>query len=135
MGVYFFFTFLSAGLAFVIRRVIKRLIAGWRPTCVFSRQNIFRAILRAFPFAFAFTPYLLMERGLGVLIPAGLFLCLSLPALLFGMVSDGSLPDEKSLHHVTGALLIFMPVWLVLALILFAHQSLTIDKTDDEQQA
>ena len=77
-----------------------------------------------------------MERGLGVLIPAALFLCFSVPAMLYGFVTDNSSPNSRGLAHISGAAEMFFGVWAVLALTLFIQQALSTDiKTSDEPPA
>ena len=92
----------------------------------------FLAVLRAFPFVFAFTPYLLTKRGLGVLIPAALYLCGATYERLFGHRA----PDAEDNRNFAQGVSIFFLAWGVLALIFFAQQSLAIDrKTEDKGRA
>jgi len=114
----------SVLVAMIIRAVIHWLTAKWRPMTALSWQNILRAVLRAFPFAFAFAPILLMKRGLGVLVPSSVYLCASLYESLFGARPR----DSEDIRNTNLALMTLLLVWGVLAFIFFAIQTSAIDK-------
>jgi len=74
--------------------------------------------------AFAFAPTLLMKRGLGVLIPASLYLFPELGGLPFQ-----SRPlDMDDRHNLSVAATSFVAVWAVSAFILFVRQATVAEK-------
>ena len=132
MGMFIFWLIPAVGVALLLRALIRSFTESWRPVGVLSCRNILLAVLRAFPFVFAFTPYLLTKRGLGVLIPAALYLCGATYERLFGHRA----PDAEDNRNFAQGVSIFFLAWGVLALIFFAQQSLAIDrKTEDKGRA
>jgi len=111
-------------VAVIIRAAIQWRIAKWRPLSALSWQNVLQAVLRAFPFAFAFAPTLLMKRGLGVLVPSSVYLCGALYESLFGARPR----DGEDTRNTTHALMTLLLAWGVLAFIFFAVQTSVIDK-------
>src|SRR5437667_11210605 len=124
MGMFIFWLIPAVGAALLLRALIRSLTKSWRPFGVLSCRNILLALLRAFPFVFAFTPYLLMKRGLGVLIPASLYLCGVTYEKLFGHRTSDSQDSRDYLRAAT----LFFVVWGVLAFIFFMQQSLRNEK-------
>jgi len=134
MGIFTYFLFLipSALVAPVLRALIQWLTENWHPASAFCWWNILRATLRAFPFALAFAPTLLIKKGLGVLLPASLYLC----GAGYEWVFRGTPFDTEDGRNVTVAVTSFVLLWALLALIFFVQQSLDIDrKREDERRA
>lgn len=131
MGIFIFWLVPAVGVAMLLRALVRSLTATWCPTAVLSWRNVLLALLRAFPFVFAFTPYLLMKRGLGVLIPASLYLCGAAYERVFGNRTANA-EDNQNFEQAATLFVIF---WAVLAFIFFVRQSMEIDRkiTDDSQ--
>jgi hypothetical protein len=122
----------SGAIALVIRALVRRFTKSWQPTRAIGWRNLLQTLLRAFPFAFAFAPTLLMKRGLGVLIPASLYLFPEIGALPFQ--SEPLDADDK--HNIVIATISFFAVWVLVAFIFFVRQSATIDrKIENEPRA
>ncbi len=121
---YFAALVLSGIAALLLRGLLRWLTRTWQPSFVL-------ALVRAFPIAFAFAPTLLMKRGLGVLIPASLYL---FPQ--FGGLPFQSRPlDANDKHNLCVAAASFVLVWGVSAVILFVRQVMGAQKeTANEQQ-
>lgn len=123
IGIYFFATLFSTGLAFVIRRAIKRALDGWHPADAFSWQNVLRAVFRAFPYAFAFAPYMMMQHGLGLLVPASLVLCGGVIVSAYDLLTQTGL---DGMTYFGGTASMFLGVWAGCSFLTFAQQSLSI---------
>src|SRR6266705_3786517 len=107
MGIFIFWLVPAVGVAMLLRALVRSLTATWCPTAVLSWRNVLLALLRAFPFVFAFTPYLLMKRGLGVLIPASLYLCGAAYERVFGHHT----PDAEDGRNFAQATAVFFLAW------------------------
>ncbi len=105
---------MSGIAALIIRLLLK---PGIRKV---SRWPLASAALRAFPFALAFAPSILMKRGFGVLIPASVYLFPELVSLPF----QDSILDADDWRNLKLAAMSFLVVWGVSAFILLARQSI-----------
>lgn len=121
---YLFFLIPSVAVAYLLRTILRWPISKWVPTNASYWQRVISAVLRAFPFAFAFAPTLLMKRGLGVLIPASLYL---FPELI-GLPFRSHPLDADDKHNLSVAGTSLVAVWGIVAFILFVRQSLVADK-------
>ena len=131
MGVFTYFLFLTVTMVpgLCLRALIGWLTAGWRPAGALSWQNVLGAILRALPFALTFAPTLLMKRGLGVLIPASLFL----GGAMYERVFRGKVLDAEDGRNVSVASISLLVLWVLLAFIFFVQQSMAIDKKSEQE--
>src|SRR5882672_350607 len=129
MGIFPYLVFLvpSTAVALVLRTFLRWLTASWQPPTALHWQNVLRAILRGLPYALAFTPTLLMKRGLGVLIPASVHLCGALYEMGFGSHAR----DAEDARNVTNSAMLLLVVWGVLAFIFFAMQTSALDRKKD----
>jgi hypothetical protein len=115
---YFAALVLSGIAALLLRGLLRWLTRTWQPSFLL-------AVIRAFPIAFAFAPTLLEKRGLGVLIPASLYLFPQLGGLpLLNRPLDGN--DKRNLCVAAAS---FVLVWGVAAVILFFRQTVLAQKT------
>ena len=108
---YFGALVISGMVALLLRALLRWLTRSWHPGFVL-------AVVRSFPFAFAFAPTLLMKRGLGVLIPASLYLFPQLGGLPF----QSRALDADDKHNLGVAAASLVLVWGVSAVILFVRQ-------------
>jgi hypothetical protein len=133
MGIFILFVFwmiLGTGVALLLRAVIRSFTEGWHPVGFIG--SIVLALLQAFPFVFAFTPYPLMKRGLGVLIPASFYLCGATYERLFG----DRTPDAEDSRNLMQAAGLFFTIWVMLAFILFLRRGLAdARRSENERQA
>jgi dolichyl-phosphate-mannose--protein O-mannosyl transferase len=120
VGTYFIGLVLSGMLALLLRALLRWAARSWRPMNALCRRGVFLAVVRAFPFAFGFAPTLLMKRGLGVLIPASLYLFPELGAALFG----GHPLDKDDRNNLRVAAISFTLVWGIAAFFIFVWQVL-----------
>ena len=127
--IYLFYLVPSVAVAFLLRTILRWPINRWFPTNASSWQSVISAVLRAFPFAFAFAPTLLMKRGLGVLIPASLYL---FPELI-GLPFRSHPMDADDKHNLSVAATSFVAVWAFVAFLLFVRQSLVAEKKADNE--
>src|ERR1041385_6455541 len=116
---YFVGLVISGMAALLLRALVLWLTKPWRPNTSPCWQNILRPILRALPFAIAFAPTLLMKRGLGVLIPASVFLFPEIVGLPF---HTNSL-DSEDRHNLSVAATSVFLVWGISALIVFLRRA------------
>ena len=128
---YFLGLVLSGMVALLLRGLVRWVSRDWQPASALSRRNVVRAILRALPVAVAFAPTLLLKRGLGVLIPASIFLFPGIAGLPFQSTSL----DADDRRNLVNAATSFTLVWAVSAFILFVRQSIAIEKEHGEQRA
>src|SRR5580765_4607828 len=105
MAILIVWLIIAVGVVLLLRALIRSFIEGWHPLGFFGNAAL--AILRAFPFVLCFTPYLLMKRGLGVLIPASLYLFGATYSRLFGHAT----PDAEDNHNLGQAAAIFFVAW------------------------
>jgi len=74
---------------------------------------------RALPFAFAFAPTLLMKRGLGVLLPASVYL---FPEVALLPIQNKPLDiDDK--NNLSVAITSFIAVWFLASFIILVRQA------------
>jgi hypothetical protein len=74
---------------------------------------------RALPFAFAFAPTLLMKRGLGVLLPASIYL---FPELV-GLPFQSKPLDTDDKNNLSVAITSFIAVWLLASFVVLVRQA------------
>ena len=115
---YFMGLVVSGLVALLLRALLLRLTRNWSAEATPGRYSLLLPILRAFPVAFAFAPTMLMKKGLGVLIPASLFLFPTLGALPF----QGRQLDADDKHNLSVAATSCLAVWAVSAFILLVRQ-------------
>ena len=118
LGTYFIGLLMSGTVALFLWALMK-LVA---PRV--SRWPLASAAVRAFPFAFAFAPSLLMKRGLGVLIPASVYLFPQLAVLPF----QKRPLDADDWNNLRVAAISFILVWGIAGLILFFRKMVISQK-------
>jgi len=124
IGTYFIGLVISGLAALLVRVPIRWLIK--RASC----GPFLSAVLRALPFALAFAPTLLMKRGLGVLIPAALYLFPALTTLPF----QTRPMDADDWGNLRLAATSFVLVWGISAFILFARQSFAVERKGEPEK-
>jgi len=124
---YFVGLMISGVAALLLHVVIGWGMHRWRRNERILWQCALSAAVRALPFALAFAPTLLMKRGLGVLIPASIYLFSALAVLPF---QDHPL-DIDDRRNLSTAATSFIVVWFLASFILFARQ---ICKLTDENR-
>jgi hypothetical protein len=127
---YFVGLALSGPVAILLMTFIHWLIHRWCPKNEVLWQRITRVALRAFPFAVAFAPTLLMKRGMGVLIPASDYLLPTLVGLPFHRLQPLDTDDRDNLSTAT---ISFMVVWCLASFIIFVRQKLVARKKSEHE--
>ena len=127
---YFVALALSGPVAILLLTLIHWLIYRWCPKNEVLWQRITCVALRAFPFAVAFAPTLLMKRGMGVLIPAWDYLLPTIVGLPFHRQQPLATDDWDNFCTAT---ISFMVVWCLASLIIFVRQRLVARKKSEHE--
>jgi hypothetical protein len=127
---YFVGLALSGPVAMLLLTLIHWLIYKWCPKNEVLWQRVTCAVLRAFPFAVAFAPTLLMKRGMGVLIPASDYLLPTMVELPFHRQQPLDTDDR---HNLCTATISFMVVWCLTSFIIFVRQKLVAQKKSEHE--
>lgn len=106
-------------MALFLRALLRRVVRNWHPMTRFCEHLVYRSIVLSLPFALAFAPALLMRRGLGVLIPASVYLFPELAGLPF-QARPLNADDVSNLWVASSS---FTITWGLGALVLFLRRS------------
>jgi hypothetical protein len=101
IGTYFIGLALSGFAALLLHVLVKLVTERWK-------EGFVRAVLRSLSVAVALAPAMLMKKGLGVLLPASIVVCVA-----------RSRTDADDSRNFASALTSLAVVWVISALILF----------------